>query len=109
MLFWLIAAIVVWMLGAFLTAVIASSKGRPLSLWFVFGLFFPAISFIGALVIRPTDAVRRERDLEAGFAPCPHCAELSRPEASVCSRCGRPLVVEGQPWTPDDTVWRGLA
>jgi hypothetical protein len=56
--------------------------------WFVGGLFLGPIGLILVLVCRPDQEVVDQRRIASGeVRRCPGCAELIRPQASVCPSC----------------------
>lgn len=84
--------IVPWVVLAILVALFAYARGHNLLHTFGFLLlglaFSPIIALIAAALIPPAEA----NLIEKGVAKrCPHCAELVKPEAKVCSHCGRDL------------------
>jgi hypothetical protein len=71
--------IVVLAVIAFLPAWIAGRKGQGFWTYYVFGLLLWLVAVPVALLVK--DKRRR----------CPACAEVVRPEATVCPHCRTPL------------------
>lgn len=72
----------------FIPAMIASSKGHGFLGWYVYGVALFIVALPHALLVKPNEAAQ----ISAGQARrCPACAELVRPEATVCRHCGRDL------------------
>jgi hypothetical protein len=85
--------IALWVALAVLAALYAYGRGHDISAVFLFLLlglaFSPLVAFIAAALISPSEKAL----IDKGRAKrCPHCAELVKPEATVCSHCGRDLV-----------------
>ncbi len=84
--------ITLWIVLSILVALYAFARGHSTINVFGFlllGLVFsPVIALIGAALIPPSD----KSLIDKGLAKkCPHCAELVKPEADVCSHCGRDM------------------
>lgn len=84
--------IVLWVVLSLLVAVYAFARGHStinMLGFLLLGLVFsPLIALLGAALIPPSD----KSLIEKGLAKkCPHCAELVKPEADVCSHCGRDI------------------
>ena len=84
--------ITLWIVLSILVALYAFARGH--STLNVFGflllglVFSPLIALIASALIPPSD----KSLIDKGLAKkCPHCAELVKPEAVVCSHCGREL------------------
>ena len=84
--------IILWVVFSILVALYAFARGHSTINVFGFlllGLVFsPLIALIAAALIPPSD----KSLIDKGLAKkCPHCAELVKPEADVCSHCGRDM------------------
>ncbi|WP_419046068.1 hypothetical protein [Megasphaera sp.] len=69
---------------------IAYRKGRSFAKWFIYSDTLWIIAMIHSLKIKPNDRGKAR----SGFHKCPYCGEYSRPEATVCHRCGRDLFIQ---------------
>ena len=95
----------VWVVSAVAGAVIGVSKGRG-EIGFTLGLILPVVGVGVIAAMHPTpefEALRSRELVEAARVPpttgngmpsCPYCAELVKPAAKSCSRCGRVLRTE---------------
>lgn len=86
--------IVLWLIGLYVVASIAESKGFSVWGYFFFALVFsPLIAGIFALVMPANKQGQEARQLKEGKAKkCPRCAELVKNEANICKFCGLELV-----------------
>jgi hypothetical protein len=82
-LFWLIMAVVV--------AIVATNKGRPGFLWFLYGFVVWPVALVHALVIPRSQEAEELRLRGEGRVKCTYCAEFIRPEARTCPFCRREL------------------
>ncbi len=78
-----------WVALSVLVALFAYGRGHNMLAVFGFlllGLLFsPLVALIAAALIPPSD----QSLIDKGRAKqCPHCLELVRPAANVCSHCG---------------------
>lgn len=88
--FAILTVLLIASLPGLIPAFIARSKGRNFFLWWLYGfgpVFFVAV--IHALLLKPND----RKLLSEGMKKCPLCAEIIRPEATVCRYCGRDIPV----------------
>jgi len=86
--------ITLWIVLSILVALYAFARGHStinVLGFLLLGLVFsPLIALIASALIPPSD----KSLIEKGLAKkCPHCAELVKPEADVCSHCGRDMTV----------------
>ncbi|MBT3808058.1 MAG: hypothetical protein HOL07_00855 [Rhodospirillaceae bacterium] len=72
-------------------ALIANAKGRNPVGWFFYGVLIWPIALIHIAVVRTNPNKERRQQESEGRKPCPHCAEMVRPEARVCPHCRREL------------------
>jgi hypothetical protein len=98
------AFIAIYATGFLFAWIVGASKGRGAAGFFL-GLLFSWVGFIIALCLSSTAEAQ-------GRVPCPQCAEMILPAASVCPHChSRLKAVEG--WYPDpygrhpDRWWDG--
>lgn len=86
--------IILWVALSILVALYAFARGHStinvLGFLLVGLVFSPIVSLIATVVIPPSDETLIKKGLKK---KCPHCAELVKPEADVCSHCGRDLAV----------------
>lgn len=57
--FFLVLALVFWLLPAFITAYLADEKGRSAAGWFLFAFFFGFIALILVIVLGPGEGRRQ--------------------------------------------------
>lgn len=85
--------IILWVALSILVALYAYARGHSyinvLGFLLLALIFSPLIALIAAALIPPSET----NLIDKGLAKkCPHCAELVKPEADVCSHCGRDLM-----------------
>lgn len=87
MMFWYF---IIGIIGAFICAGAASSRGRSSFGWFLYGLLLWPLALIHVLVLPKNQAAVERRQIASGSArACPHCAETIKPKAIVCKHCHR--------------------
>jgi len=72
-------------------AVIAKNKGHSFVAWWLFGAALFIVALPAAILIKPDVGAVEQSKLSEGMKKCPFCAELIKPEATVCRYCGREL------------------
>ena len=85
--------LILWVGLSFIAAIIAANKGRSGMGFFLLAILLsPLVGILAALVAKPNTISTEEQLIANGEARrCPFCAEMVRPEASVCKHCGRSL------------------
>jgi ribosomal protein S14 len=81
-----------WLLCGVIAAGVYTSKGRSGAEAFIVGVALGPIGVLLAL-LTPSDtaALEHQAVTSGAMRKCPHCAELIRPEATVCRHCTREL------------------
>lgn len=88
--------VIVWLICAVLTAIVASHKGRSTAGWFILGLCF---GFFALIIVAPLGSLKTAPVLAGGeiatpdtHVRCPDCRELVRMDARKCKHCGTTLI-----------------
>ena len=91
--------LLIWIICGIFSAIIASSKGRNgfglLVLGLIFGIFaLLAVGFMPSTMKQKDTTAKLWQSLPSDERKCPFCAEMIKPEASVCKHCGRDVQPE---------------
>jgi hypothetical protein len=102
----------IWGGFALIPAAIARGKGRNGLEWWVYGFFIWPVALIHALLLSATEEARTQELKNQGHRKCPFCAEMVKPDATVCRYCNRDLpvavVVAVAPTQGDEGANQGL-
>lgn len=83
--------LLVWLISAIVTGVIAQTKGRGGFRWFFVGVILGPVGVLLALGQDITDAEERRRARDGGtsklYRLCPACAEIIGRSATICPVC----------------------
>ncbi len=100
-----------WIVVAIVAAIVASNKGRSGLGWFLLCVLLTPLAILILLVLpslKPADP-QVVRVIEGGDGqrrvPCPHCAELILPAATVCHFCSRELPAGWAPAQEPEPTW----
>jgi hypothetical protein len=80
-----------WFVIAIVGAVVAGKKGRSAVGFFFYGLIFPLIALIHALLLKPSAETTLLHQVGSGRFPCIFCTEFVHKMARVCPHCQRDL------------------
>lgn len=83
---------IVWVIGAFIVAMLAGRRGRSGVLWFIIAVALSPL-LAGLLVLAMGHVGRIDADVptEATHTRCAECRELVRRDAKKCRHCGAAL------------------
>ncbi|WP_303059027.1 hypothetical protein [Veillonella magna] len=87
---------------AFVTAWIASGKGKNYFLWLIYGFFLFPWAFLHALLSKDEQEITPIKAYEKGLIQCPSCLEWVKLGAKVCRYCHSPIPENTE--TPEDRL-----
>jgi hypothetical protein len=86
-------------------ATVARHKGRSFLAWWAYGSAILPVALPHALLLKPDVRQVERQQLAQGLRKCPFCAEMSKPDATVCRYCNRDLPEPAPP--PARRPWFG--
>jgi hypothetical protein len=78
--------LLLWLVVAAITGMVASRRGRSGGTWFVLGFLFSFFALL-ALMMMPDLSEEQQAEDNAALRRCPYCAERIRREAIRCKHC----------------------
>lgn len=92
--------VVIWIVCGFIAGAIAQGKGQSVGGALILGFLFGPIGvLIVALSGTNTKALEQSQLASGAVRKCPHCAEMIRPEATICRYCQQPAIAMTIPST----------
>lgn len=79
--------VLLWIVIAVITSIIAVAKGRSFIGWFLIGFLFSLFALVLVIVL-PSNWKSRPRRRGQKTKTCPDCAEEILEAANVCKHCG---------------------
>ena len=94
--------VLVAIIMAFITAWIASGKGKNFFLWLIYGFFLFPWSFFHALLSKDEQEITPIEAQKRGLIQCPSCLEWVKRGAKVCKYCHSEIPKDAK--TPEEQI-----